>query len=571
MYDDESTKQVLGLDSHPRHSEKNVIIRDGQDLFDIYFLTPSTALKNYLEHKKLGSISKRLTKAGLLDAVALIVPGMRELLLIGDIRSKTESGDWDRIIVDAPSTGHARSLFDVGNSASAAARSGVINSQALRARDFLKDETKCQVLAVTLPKKMALSECAEFVFELEENTNIAISGVLINQCDLSLKSHQTRIDEELVNVYLPTLAVEKNQKQKQFKSSYEENEKFSDIIDSNIEITPNAKTCIVLGTGGVGKTTVSSAIAISRARVEARASSILATKQKVALLTVDPARRLGVALGLEDTASRESHLDASNFKIVSKEEANLSVFQLDAKKEFFELLKNTLSEENYEKCKINSFVHAISTMGIINEFMAIEAMYRLVTDGVYDLVVVDTPPSHTVFDLLDAPATLQKVFRSPVFNALTGNNAVTNFSTTVAMRTIFRPLMSLVGMELVEDTIFFLKQVREVEKVFSKHCDVINHLLKLQSTSYAGVCNPSFSSREQLMLVSEQMAERNNTIHNIVINGFSVDSGIEHSEIEDFAKRMTDLKSVTTVIEECDIDDPLKVVTTIADKVKWAL
>ena len=186
---------------------------------------------------------------------------------------------------------------------------------------------------------MALSECAEFVFELEENTNIAISGVLINQCDLSLKLHQTRIDEELVNVYLPTLAVEKNQKQKQFNSSYEANEKFSDVIDSNIEITPNAKTCIVLGTGGVGKTTISSAIAISRARVEERASSILATKQKVALLTVDPARRLGVALGLEDTASRESHLDASNFKIVSKEEANLSVFQLDAKKEFFELLK----------------------------------------------------------------------------------------------------------------------------------------------------------------------------------------------------------------------------------------
>ena len=93
---------------------------------------------------------------------------------------------------------------------------------------------------------------------------------------------------------------------------------------------------------------MSSAIAISRARVEARASSILATKQKVALLTVDPARRLGVALGLEDTASRESHLDASNFKIVSKEEANLSVFQLDAKKEFFELLEtyNFTIDEN---------------------------------------------------------------------------------------------------------------------------------------------------------------------------------------------------------------------------------
>lgn len=569
MYDDESTKQALGLDDHPRHNEKNVIIRDGKDLFDIYFLTPSTALKNYLENKKLGAISKRLTKAGLLDAVALIVPGMRELLLIGDIRSKTESGEWDRIIVDAPSTGHARSLFDVGNSASAAARSGVINSQALRARDFLKDESKCQVIAVTLPKKMALSECAEFVFELEENTNICMTGILINQCDLESESHKNRIDEEFKNVYLPTLAIEKSKKQKFDNNN--ENDTFGVLVSNEVEINPNAKTCIVLGTGGVGKTTVSSAIAISRARLETKASSILSTIQRVALLTVDPARRLGVALGLEDTASRESHLDGQSFKVVGKEDATLSVFQLDAKKEFFELLKNTLNDENYEKCKTNSFVHAISTMGIINEFMAIEAMYRLVTDGVYDLVVVDTPPSHTIFDLLDAPATLQKVFRSQVFHALTGNNAVTNFSTAVAMRTIFRPLMSLVGMELVEDTIFFLKQVRDVEKVFSKHCDVINHILKLQSTTYVGVCNPTQSSREQIFTVSEQMKERKTKIDNIVINGFSADSGIEHREIDDFAKRMHDLNSSTAVIEECDIDDPLNIVTTIANKVKWSI
>lgn len=576
LYDDESTKTALGLDSHPRFNEKNIFIRDGKDLFDIYFLSPSTALKNYLESKKLGAITKRLTKAGLLDAVALIVPGMRELLLIGDIRSKAESGNWDRIIVDAPSTGHARSLFDIGNAASLLTKSGVINSQALRAREFLKDPSQCQVLVVTLPKKMALSEAREFIFELEENTNIAITGLIINQCDLISKAHRDRIDEELENVFIPTLAISKIRK------AYVENDslndkdivnyqRFNQIINTELNIDPLSQTCIVMGTGGVGKTTISSAIAISRARHTPRASSILDKKQNVALLTVDPARRLGTALGLDDTASRKSYLDADTFQVTTKENASLCVFQLDAKKEFFDLLENTLTPENFEKCKVNSFVHAIATMGIINEFMAIEAMYHLVVENSFDLVVVDTPPSHTIFDLLDAPATLQKVFRSHVFIALSGNNAITNFSTNLAIRTILRPLKTLVGLELIEDTIFFLKLVRDVEKVFSSHCEVVNKLLKLQSTNYVGVCNPTAVSREQILVVDEQMAQRASRINNIVINGYSNDSDVEVSEINDFAKRVNDLGSKITLVEECDLDDPLKVVTSIANNVKWSI
>ena len=418
LYDDELTKSALGLDSDSKYSQKDIFIRDKNDLFDIYFLTPSTALKNYLDTKKLGSITKRLTKAGLLDAVALIVPGMRELLLIGDIRSKAESGNWD-------------------NSASQAAKSGLINSQALRAREFLKDPTKCQVIVVTLPKKMALSECREFIFELEDNTNVSISGLIINQCDLLSTSHKDRIDDELRNVFIPTLSIAKTKRQTSLSDSIENNiykpQSFLDIVKPEIIIDPLTKTCIVLGTGGVGKTTVSSAIA-----------SVLENNQKVALLTVDPAKRLGTALGLDDTASRVSYLDTDDFKITSKELAKLSVFQLDAKQEFFDLLENTLTPENFEKCKVNSFVHAIATMGIINEFMAIEAMYHLVVENEFDLVVIDTPPSHTIFDLLDAPLILQKVFRSHIFIALSGNNAVTNFSTNVAMRTILRPLKTLV-------------------------------------------------------------------------------------------------------------------------------
>ena len=144
-------------------------------------------------------------------------------------------------------------------------------------------------------------------------------------------------------------------------------------------------------------------------------------------------------------------------------------------------------------------------------------MHSLVLENNFDFVVVDTPPSHTIFDLLDAPATLQKVFRSQIFIALSGNNVITNFSTNVAMRTILRPLKSLVGMELIEDTIFFLKLVREVDRVFSAHCDVVNRILKQQSTTYVGVSNPSFVSREQILAVDEQMTMRGNKINNCLL------------------------------------------------------
>ena len=67
------------------------------------------------------------------------------------------------------------------------------------------------------------------------------------------------------------------------------------------------------------------------------------------------------------------------------------------------------------------------------------------------------------------------------------------------------------------------------------------------------------------------MSSRSSRINNIVVNGFSNDSDIEESEINDFAKRVNDLGSKITVISECDLDDPLKVVTTIAEQVKWSI
>ena len=114
-----------------------------------------------------------------------------------------------------------------------------------------------------------------------------------------------------------------------------------------------------------------------------------------------------------------------------------------------------------------------------------------------------------------------------------------------------------------------MRLVRDVEKVFSEHCDVVNKLLKLQSTTYVGVCNPTSVSREQILVVDEQMSERSSRINNIVINGYSQDSDIDNSEINDFAKRVNDIGSKITVIDECDLDDPLKVVETISSQVKW--
>jgi anion-transporting ArsA/GET3 family ATPase len=146
------------------------------------FLTPDAALVDYLETHGMKRISKRLISSGALEVVANAVPGMKDILVLGKVKSLDESRAADLIIVDAPAAGHAISFLLSPRGLLDAVRVGPINKQASDVVALLSDPARCQVMLVTLPEETPVSELIETAFAIEDRAGVALGPVIVNQC-----------------------------------------------------------------------------------------------------------------------------------------------------------------------------------------------------------------------------------------------------------------------------------------------------------------------------------------------------------------------------------------------------
>src|SRR3954451_20135205 len=149
---------------------------------------------------------------------------------------------------------------------------------------------------------------------------------------------------------------------------------------------------VCCGSGGVGKTTTSAALAL-RAAEQGR---------KVVVLTIDPARRLAQSMGIE-------HLDNTPRPVPGAVGGTLDAMMLDMKRTFDEAVESQASPEKAAQILSNPFYVALSSsFAGTQEYMAMEKLGQLHADraGGWDLIVVDTPPSRSALDFLDAPERL---------------------------------------------------------------------------------------------------------------------------------------------------------------------
>jgi anion-transporting ArsA/GET3 family ATPase len=167
------------------------------------------------------------------------------------------------------------------------------------------------------------------------------------------------------------------------------------------ETIDSRRVILCVGSGGVGKTTTSAAIATCAAR----------RGRRTAVLTVDPAQRLKDALGLGtlDGKPRRVPLDGSS--------GHLDAMLLDVKRTFDELVMGlATTPEQAQRILDNRLYQNLSgTLAGTAEYMAVETVYRLAEEGDYDLLVVDTPPSRHAVDFLDAPRRLLALLDSRAF------------------------------------------------------------------------------------------------------------------------------------------------------------
>jgi anion-transporting ArsA/GET3 family ATPase len=145
-------------------------------------LTPDAALLDWLQNNGLKRISKRLVSTGALDVVATAVPGMKDILVLGKVKSLDVQRAADLIIVDAPAAGHAITFLTSAQGLLDAVSVGPVRKQATDVVELLGDPQRCQVLLVTIPEETPVSELVDTAFAIEDRTGVSLGPVVVNGC-----------------------------------------------------------------------------------------------------------------------------------------------------------------------------------------------------------------------------------------------------------------------------------------------------------------------------------------------------------------------------------------------------
>ncbi len=173
-------------------------------------LTPDAALRDWLEGNGLKRISKRLVQTGALDVIATAVPGMKDILVLGKVKSLEQSRAADLIIVDAPAAGHALTFLTSAHGLLDAVAVGPVRKQAADVVELLSDPVRTQVLLVTLPEETPVNEAVDTAFAIEDRVGVRLGPVVVNgyypELALSGTAQATasaaQADAELIDVYV---------------------------------------------------------------------------------------------------------------------------------------------------------------------------------------------------------------------------------------------------------------------------------------------------------------------------------------------------------------------------------
>jgi anion-transporting ArsA/GET3 family ATPase len=243
------------------------------------------------------------------------------------------------------------------------------------------------------------------------------------------------------------------------------------------EMLEGRRICVCAGSGGVGKTTTSAAVALGMA----------ARGAKVAVVTIDPARRLANALGLEELENEPRRVEPERLVTGGlRIEGELWAMMLDPKRTFDELIDRVSpTPERAEEIKANRVYRELSTaVSGSQEFTAIAKLYDLDEEHEFDLLVLDTPPSRNALDFLDAPQRLNSFLEGRALKALMR-------PTGLGMRVLGRgasPLLAglrrVTGVDLVTDLATFFGLLGDMTADFSARATKVEELLQAPTTAF---------------------------------------------------------------------------------------
>ncbi|WP_416530110.1 ArsA family ATPase [Streptomyces coelicoflavus] len=272
---------------------------------------------------------------------------------------------------------------------------------------------------------------------------------------------------------------------------------------------PQTRIVVCCGSGGVGKTTTAAALGLRAAE----------RGRKVVVLTIDPARRLAQSMGIDS-------LDNTPRRVKGVDDAaggELHAMMLDMKRTFDEIVESHADPERAAAILGNPFYQSLSAgFAGTQEYMAMEKLGQLRAKDEWDLIVVDTPPSRSALDFLDAPKRLGsfldgKLIRVLLAPAKVGGRAGMKFL-NVGMSMMTGVLGKVLGGQFLKDVQTFVAAMDSMFGGFRTRADATYKLLQAPGTAFLVVAAPERDALREAAYFVQRLAAEDMPLAGLVLN-----------------------------------------------------
>ena len=275
------------------------------------------------------------------------------------------------------------------------------------------------------------------------------------------------------------------------------------------------RVVVCVGTGGVGKTTVAAAIALDAARSGRRA----------AVVTIDPARRLADALGVDALGNRPEALSKERLAALGvPESGSLSALMLDMKSTFDDLVTRFAEDPAARQRVLDNpiYRHVSDALAGSSEYAAMEKVYELAQSADFDTLVVDTPPSQHALDFLDAPERMIEFLDSRLVQlfihpAMAAGRAGFRFFQWGARRALAL-IERVTGVGFLQDLSEFLMAFEHMSEGFRERAREVRALLLGPESAFVLVTSPETESVKQAHRFLERLEAKQVPVAGIVAN-----------------------------------------------------
>ncbi|ACU98577.1 ArsA family ATPase [Saccharomonospora viridis] len=273
----------------------------------------------------------------------------------------------------------------------------------------------------------------------------------------------------------------------------------------------NRETRVVVccGSGGVGKTTTAAALALRAAE----------RGRQTVVLTIDPARRLAQALGLRELGNEPRKVNVAGFE----PEGELWAMMLDMRRTFDDMVRRHAGPERAEQLLSNPFYQTISTsFSGTQEYMAMEKLGQLAATGEWDLIVVDTPPSRSALDFLDAPNRLSAALDGRMIRLLTSPARAGGWGLRKVVSAGFsmfsKAVSTILGGQLLADASAFMQAFDSTFGGFRERAGKTAELLRSKGTAFLVVAAPEPDALREASYFVERLSSESMPLAGLVAN-----------------------------------------------------